>query len=702
MSVSRDLDPVLAVGLGAWAGSVAAGAGPAGSVLAWTAAALGFTLAPGLALARVLAPEDSGPVRIARAATLGPLAAALAALALLFAGLSPASAGTLTVAAGFAAALAARLASVRRPRRKDTPGGGDRRLGWWLVFLAAVVLLPHALRPWVRMRSDAWFHTAVVQEILARGLPPGDPYFAGLPLNYPWFYHAYLTAWSRFASVPAWDLAGVLNAVWLVSLAGAAYAFSRRLGRRPAEARFAAVFVPLGLSALFYLWFPLKLVRALVGHTAGWAEIARTFGLSPFTYDRVGHFQSFLGSWNPLLDKFWVMSAVGGGLAAALWLLEGAAALVAGAGAGAPRRSREAVFTAVAAFAVWFWSPPLALGVLLGLALAGLGLLLAPGPVGRGPVLLAGAAAGAGTVLAAPLLAATVTRAQAPFPLGFFPAAVPILIASVAALIFGVPGLLAGPAGPGRRLARALALGLGAAALVVVLPGANTVDKMSPVFYLVPAVAGGWTLSRMWDRWRARGRGAAAWALVLALFLPVNGLYLAALLFQPAPPPPGAEARALDDWLRTHTPPDAVVLDTPERTGVLVRVPRRQYFARETYARQWGYDPAEIAAREEVRRALEGVPAAGGRADWSPPDSVRTARALEVLDDFAAGGTGPLYVVWREADHPGVGPGATVMARDPARFRVVYAEPGVRVYRYVPGAGSGIPSGTDRPAGGGG
>ena len=178
------------------------------------------------------------------------------------------------------------------------------------------------LRPWLRWRSDAWFHTAVALEIGQRGVPPGDPYFAGLRLQYLWLYHALLAVWSRAAGVRAWDLGGALDALWLVSLGGAAYALSRRVGRPAREAFFAAVFVPLGMGALFYAWFPIKLARALVGETAGWAEVQRVFSLRPFTLEHVFEFTSFLRSPPALLNKYLVMTALGGSITALLWLAE--------------------------------------------------------------------------------------------------------------------------------------------------------------------------------------------------------------------------------------------------------------------------------------------------------------------------------------------------------------------------------------------
>src|SRR6185295_14484989 len=55
-----------------------------------------------------------------------------------------------------------------------------------LALLIAVIPLTV---PYVRMWSDAWFHSAAIIEVGMHGVPPQDPNFAGIPLYYFWFFH---------------------------------------------------------------------------------------------------------------------------------------------------------------------------------------------------------------------------------------------------------------------------------------------------------------------------------------------------------------------------------------------------------------------------------------------------------------------------------------------------------------------------------
>src|SRR5262245_41977094 len=73
------------------------------------------------------------------------------------------------------------------------PGRGEgfpaiAAVGTALALAAAIAVVPLAV-PYVRMWSDAWFHTAAILEIGLRGMPPQDPNFAGIPFYYFWYYH---------------------------------------------------------------------------------------------------------------------------------------------------------------------------------------------------------------------------------------------------------------------------------------------------------------------------------------------------------------------------------------------------------------------------------------------------------------------------------------------------------------------------------
>ena len=229
------------------------------------------------------------------------------------------------------------------------------------------------------------------------------------------------------------------------------------------------------------------------------------------------------------------MTAFGGAVTSLAWLGEGLvgwARSMSMPSRVAGESARRFVGVALAAFGMWVWNPGLAGAGGLGLLLAGVLLLVRPGAVPRRLVVMGAMAFACGSALAAPLLLSTVGRTEAPFPIGWSPAWAGILIASSAALVLGGPALWKLGARPGARVFQGLAVGMMIAALWTVLPPPNSSDKMPFVFYLFPAVAAGWTLARWWKALRARGRAAWAWAILIAVCVPISALYLAVYLFQ--------------------------------------------------------------------------------------------------------------------------------------------------------------------------
>jgi hypothetical protein len=62
---------------------------------------------------------------------------------------------------------------------------------------------------------DSWFHAAVTQKLLRDGLPVTDPYFAGLRLQYMYFYHVILAACVSLTHIDALHAMIVVNAIAL-------------------------------------------------------------------------------------------------------------------------------------------------------------------------------------------------------------------------------------------------------------------------------------------------------------------------------------------------------------------------------------------------------------------------------------------------------------------------------------------------------
>src|SRR5262249_52960403 len=121
--------------------------------------------------------------------------------------------------------------------------------------------------------------------------------------------------------------------------------------------------------------------------------------------------------------------------------------------------------------------------------------------------------------------------------------------------------------------------------------------------------------------------------------------------------------QALYAWVRASTPPFAVFLDDRSRDVLLVEG-RRRLLAGSPYRPQRAAVPPDLLGRRRaVSSDLYG-------------DGAMLDQDVALLDSLAA----PVYVLYRETDHPGRTPWAT-LERDSARFVRVYDADGFRVYR---------------------
>ena len=624
-----------------------------GGVLAYALLSFG----PGAALFLLLRPRQPLLELILASLVASPVLVVAAGAPLLLAGATPRGAALLVVAA--TAALGLWALRPGRPAALSTERSGRQLLVLFatlVVFCLLVGVLP-LTRSWWRMRADAWFHGAVVAEIAAFGLPPHDPYFVGMPLQYMWFYHALVLLLSRASAIPPLVVMPLLNLQALSVFALGAFLVSAALRKGFASSYWAMLTAVFGMNALYWVFLiPLVILRAFSGTVRGMAEVARLLSLHPFSADRIRTLLHIYYNQEFLLDKFLVATALTLGLG-----------FIAGVWYGTVRyletRQRQYLVLVFLSAAGMLGFHPLTGVLAAGGILGGLFFLFLRrrGVDGYriGPsAAVAAAVIGAGLLLLPYLV--SITRAKEgeqllPFSLS---------VAKLGGLAISLALVVVLAAFQVRRLVRSRSAGvqfllagtiaLFLVSLVIRLPGPNTYDKLPFLLFFPLAVVGGWSLADFTARARPRRRPIRAVLVFLALFAPLNGLTLAAYYHSPAQPPLQPDEWALTDWVRGHTPRDAVFFDSGDRVILLVPGPRRYYWGLENYAEQWGYDKAEMARRRHVRDNLYST---------APLDST----TLSVLGTMPA----PTYLIARGGD-PG-SPGPERFHAYPDLFRVVFS-----------------------------
>ena len=474
------------------------------------------------------------------------------------------------------------------------------------AFCLAIGFLP-LTREWWRLRSDAWFHLAVVAQIGDYGLPPEDPHFIGMPLQYMWFYHVLILVLSRATHVnPAWIMPLInIQAIFMYSLA--AFMVSILFTRRFAHGIYSMVLAVLGINALFYLFLPIKLLRAFTGEVRGLEEVSRTLDLTPFDMYTVRSLVQIYGNQEWLFDKFIVATALATGIAlmAVSWYFL----------AGGLKRKRPSMLlflflasVGMVAFHTIIGFSAIA-GFIGGLILLQLTRARLKTAVPGNPMLFILAMLAAIAVLY-PYLNVILRGKESSqlLPFGFSLVMVASIIVScglgILLAVFQLKKILS------ERTALSQFLILNTVAitlysLIVQLPAGNAVDKFPFLIFFPLSIAGGWTLAELPGRWRGRfKRTLIMAALLIVLFLPLNLLQFLGYLYQPANAllgPGEAEAVA---WVQTATPRDAVFIDSGDRLFLTPTAPRRYFWGSEKYAHQWGYNKKEMDRRLRVRDNL--------------------------------------------------------------------------------------------------
>jgi hypothetical protein len=544
--------------------------------------------------------------------------------------------------------------------------GGSRAVLTIALALVAFALLPQLVRPWIRMRADSWFHAAVVAVIQRDGVPPEDPYFAGLRLQYMWFFHWVLAGLDRLLPLgPFWWMV-VVNGATLFALCFAA----ARLGRRFAGsieagapstrvAGLTPLVMTLGLGALTWLFMPVRALLALVGRTGGLEHLAHEFRLSPLDIPTTRAFLSDFNSCPFFLNKFLVGNAYGLALLALVLYLDGLVDFF-----GRPR-PRPLVVAGAALLAMLLLHPvvgftAVAVSGMAGLALFGMG----PGRGGlhiRQAMQWGGVAAAAFAVATPYLRSVTSGKPVDQFlPFHFDLVNLLGLVAGNFLVILAALGPLrrawGGGTLPGRFYVFWCALTF-LISIVIRLPGPNTTDKFTYLIHVPLAIPAAIGLAE----W-ARGRARLAWLLLL--LLPANLVGWAGYWGDPDRSDRPADVRAAYAWLAGSTPADAVMIDNRERCDMVVTVPRAQFWGREAYAEQWGYSDWEMERRRGLRDLL-----------YDPARPV-TAADLKLLERLKR----PVYVLWRRDDFTSAAE-FTKLDAVPDLFERAFDSPTVRIYR---------------------
>jgi hypothetical protein len=410
----------------------------------------------------------------------------------------------------------------------------------------------------------------------------------------------------------------LLNAMALTATAFMFYAFAGLFSHR-AGPRVAGMCVLLfAMNGWFYLFYPLRLLKVLVGDSRGAAVMRELFPWQPLGHDTALRLLSIEGGPFMFLDKFMLGTAFSLTFSLTLAVLF----LLAGARRGVWSARHDVAFVACIAGTMLLHVVTGATVVIATLLVLALLMIVRATPAAGGPSYARLAAwTGLGLALTVPyLLSTTSPGGSATVSLGLQPRLMlGVLSGVLPALVLALVFLRGGSSHRdgevlGARLFSELSLSATGILVLwtgIVLVMALTVDLVTSnetkfVFLahlsLAALAVGG--LERWWDDRRARRVLVLA---VLSATLPLHMLYFHHAVRDASVDEETPGQQAAYAWIRTHTPPDAVFIDESDRVRIPVRASRDLYWGTEVYAFNWGYDPEEMRARRLLRDAVYSI-----------------------------------------------------------------------------------------------
>jgi len=535
-----------------------------------------------------------------------------------------------------------------------------------LIIAAAgtlLVVFPFIISHALKLRSDAWFHTAVAELIGRKGIPPTDPFYAGVGLKYFWAYHVQLLLMKAASGLSHFDSMAVIDVVFFALYLKAIYLLSSRISQSRSGPLWSMLIAILGVNAAGSL---LLLGRAFLGDIRGIAVFDSILGGGVYTVLQNMSFH-YTGSLGFFLDKFLVGSSFGPTLVFFLLALR---SIVVWLESG---ERRECILAGIWYTSALLFHTVVGLTILIaGIFSLGVMLLLyrkAEDPLISRRLAWALAVLVISTLLAAPYLHTILSFSDrgGGLPLTFNSR---FLWTVICAGFLPLVLMLAGRwKSPGKKTGAVFLMLFAAAALALGtfarMPLGNA-NKFVYIFFLAIIILAGDGVpaaGRMLER-VGRFRHVIYAAVVLCaagtLAIGIAGYSLDDGTDIPVP----AGRRGLQllpaeveayDWIGRNTPAGSVFINGSRR-DLPVLGPREQLWTEGRFAEAWGYGKDAISWREEVVLELyAGRPLPAG--------------SIERLSSLG----GPVYIILRPED------GLLV-----ADFRQVFANESFQIFEILP------------------
>ncbi|MDZ7859566.1 MAG: hypothetical protein U5O15_02660 [Candidatus Krumholzibacteriota bacterium] len=173
------------------------------------------------------------------------------------------------------------------------------------ICYGILLVVTYFVNDFLLIRSDAWYHASVVNEITARGIPPMEPFLPNQPIRYMWIFHLFIATWKNLSNLPLFRAMSFLN---IISAFALPYLVARIISSFISSSRkvFVSTLITIaGLESVSWIVWPVFLLRALFGEVRGMEEVLRNINAIQLSGQGPLKFLSPFGTWMVnLSDKF--------------------------------------------------------------------------------------------------------------------------------------------------------------------------------------------------------------------------------------------------------------------------------------------------------------------------------------------------------------------------------------------------------------
>jgi hypothetical protein len=143
------------------------------------------------------------------------------------------------------------------------------------ALFGIAVLVSYLINRFLLIRSDAWYHASIVNEIVDRSFPPKEPLLPDVPIRYMWIYHLFIASSNNLTGLGVFFGLALFNVMNALAFPYLILRLTSFFTSRRRDLIATPIFAISGLASAAWILWPLGLLRIFTGGERGWGDLMR-------------------------------------------------------------------------------------------------------------------------------------------------------------------------------------------------------------------------------------------------------------------------------------------------------------------------------------------------------------------------------------------------------------------------------------------